>query len=301
MAALRERTAMLDTSIAFALCSLAIYGVTQVIAKFAVGSLNAESMVALNFLTSVPVYVFILVGALVLWGEYLDHLEYVFYALIGASTARGGYYIYLEALEKGDVSMVGSITAAFPAITAVLAVTFLGEKPNLINAAGIALIISSMVVLSYSRGNRAGKTAHSRSSLLLSLTTMIIWGVGGIFIKLALDGLPLIAYLGVYPLILPPIAFAYLRHRKATWRVFLPKWAVPVILAIVVAELWQLAYFAETSAISVGSASIVFPLISAYPVVTILGARAFLKERLSHREMLLIVAVIIGIVLASVA
>lgn len=301
MAAPRYGTAMLDPSIAFALCSLAIYGLTQVIAKFAVGSLNAESMVALNFLTSIPVYVFILAGALVLWGEYLDHLEYVFYALIGASTARGGYYIYLEALEKGDVSMVGSITAAFPAITAVLAITLLGEKLNMVNAAGIALIISSMVVLSYSHGRRANGAKLTRSSLVLSLTTMAIWGVGGIFIKLALEGLPLIAYLGVYPLILPPIAFAYLRHRKAPWRVFVPRWTVPVILAIVVAELWQLAYFAETSAISVGSASIVFPLISAYPIVTILGARMFLKERLSRLEMLLIMTVMLGIVLTSVA
>ncbi len=291
---------MVDASIAFALCSLAIYGVTQVIAKSAVGSLNAESMVALNFLASVPVYVFILFGAIVLWGEYLDHLEYVLYALIGASTARGGYYIYLEALEKGDVSMVGSITAAFPAITVVLAVAFLGEEPNLMNAAGITLIIGSMVALSYSHGRRANGAKVTRSSLVLSLTTMAIWGVGGVFIKLALDGLPLIAYLGVYPLILPPIAFAYLRHRKASWRIFLPKWTVPVILAIVVAELWQLAYFAETSAISVGSASIVFPLISAYPIVTIIGARAFLKERLSMTDTLLISAVILGIVLASV-
>jgi len=292
---------MVDASIAFALCSLAIYGVTQVIAKAAVGSLNAESMVALNFLASVPVYVFILFGALVLWGEYLDHLEYVLYALIGASTARGGYYIYLEALEKGDVSMVGSITAAFPAITAVLAVALLGEDLSLVKAAGITLIIASMVALSYSHGRRASGAKVTRSSLLLSLTTMVIWGVGGVFIKLALDGLPLIAYLGVYPLILPPIAFAYLRHRKASWRIFLPKWTVPVILAIVVAELWQLAYFAETSAISVGSASIVFPLISAYPVVTILGARAFLKERLSKTDALLIAAVVLGIVLTSIA
>jgi len=301
MAAPRYGTAMLDPSIAFALCSLAIYGLTQVIAKFAVGSLNAESMVALNFLTSIPVYVFILVGALVLWGEYLDHLEYVFYAIIGASTARGGYYIYLEALEKGDVSMVGSITASFPAITAVLAVTFLGEELSRVNAAGIVLIIASMVTLSYSHGNGKDSTKHLRSALVLSITTMVIWGVGGIFIKLALDGLPLIAYLGVYPLILPPIAFAYLRHRKAPWRVFLPKWTVPVMLAIVVAELWQLAYFAETSAISVGSAAIVFPLISAYPIVTIIGARMFLKESMSRLDMCLILAVIAGIVMTSFA
>lgn len=301
MAARRHRSAMFDASIAFALTALAVYGFTQVIAKFAVGSLNAESMVALNFLTSLPVYVFILAGALVLWGEYLDHLEYVLYALIGASTARGGYYIYMEALEKGDVSMVGSITAAFPAVTAVLAVTLLGEDLGLVNAAGIVVIIASMVALSFSHGRRNGGAGFSRSSLLLSLATFAIWGVGGVFIKLALDGLPLIAYLGVYPFILPPIAFAYLRHRRVTWSVFLPKWTVPVILAIVVAELWQLAYFAETSAVSVGSASVVFPLISAYPIVTIIGARLFLRESMTRLDMLLILAVIAGIVMTSFA
>ena len=292
---------MIDASIAFALTALAVYGLTQVIAKFAVGSLNAESMVALNFLASIPVYVFILAGAVVLWGEYLDHLEYVVYALIGASTARGGYYIYLEALEKGDVSMVGSITAAFPAVTVVLAVTLLGEELSWVNAAGVVVIIASMVALSHSHGKDGGGVGFSRSSLLLSLATFAIWGVGGIFIKMALDGLPLIAYLGVYPLILPPIAFAYLRHRKATWRVFLPRWTAPVILAIVVAELWQLAYFAETSAISVGSASVVFPLISAYPIVTIIGARLFLKEKMTRLEMALILAVVAGIVMTSFA
>jgi len=70
--------------------------------------------------------------------------------------------------------------------------------------------------------------------------------------------------------------------------------------AIVVAELWQLGYFAETSAISTGSAAIVFPLISAYPIVTIVGARLFLKERLSLTDWALLAVVIAGVVLASV-
>jgi drug/metabolite transporter (DMT)-like permease len=196
--------------------------------------------------------------------------------------------------------MVGSITAAFPAITAVLAVTLLGEELGAVKALGVLVIVVSMVALSYNHGRGVNGSAFSRSSLVLSVATLVIWGVGGVFIKLALDGLPLIAYLGVYPIILPPIAYAYLRHRKATWRVFLPRWSVPVILAIIVAELWQLGYFAETSAISTGQASIVFPLISAYPIVTIIGARLFLKERLSALEIALILAVVTGIILASI-
>jgi len=290
---------MPDVSIVLALCSLTIYGLTQVIAKAVVRNLDATSMVALNFLISIPIYVFLFACAVILWGEYVQHPEYVLYGLIGASTARGGYYIYLEALEKGAVSMVGSITAAFPAITALLAVTFLGEQVSLLNGVGITIIIVSMIALSYSHGRSSEGTVFSRTSLLLSIATLLIWGVGGVFIKLSLDVLPQIAYLGLYPFILPPIAFAYLRHKGATRAVLLPKWTVPVVGAIVVAELWQLAYFAETAAISEGSASIVFPLISAYPVLTILGARMALRERLSTKDWFLLAAVILGIVLTS--
>lgn len=291
---------MLDPSVTFALCSLALYGLTQVIAKFALRSLEATSMVAINFLISLPIYIFILVGAVVLWNEYMSNLMYVVFALIGASTARGGYYIYLEALERGSVSMVGSITAAFPAITAALAVTFLGERPSLVSAAGISVIIVSMVLLSHQQSRPNGGVAFPRSALVLSVTTLLIWGFGGVFIKLALDGLPVIAYLGVYPLILPPVAFAYFRHKRVRLRALLPRWTVPVMLAVVVAELWQLGYFAEIAAVSAGDASIVFPLISAYPIVTIIGARLYLKERLTGKELLLISAVIVGIVLTSV-
>ena len=292
---------MVDASIALALSSLAIYGLTQVIAKAAVSSLDSMSMVAVNFLVSIPIYVFLFICAIVLWGGYLDHLEYVLYGLVGASTARGGYYIYLEALERGSVSMVGSITAAFPAITAVLAVTFLGERLGLVNGAGIAIIITSMVALSLVQGGRASGSGMSRAALLLSLTTLCVWGFGGIFIKMALEGLPLMGYLGLYVFVLPPVAFAFLRHKGATRRVLFPRYTVPIIGAIVVAELWQLGYFAETAAISEGAASIVFPLISAYPIVTIVGARLWLKESLSRRELAILAFVVLGMVMASVA
>lgn len=291
---------MTDFSIVLALASLSIYGFTQVIAKAVVRNLGVTSMVALNFLISLPIYIFLLGCAIIFWGEYVDHLEYVLYGLIGASTARGGYYIYLEALERGAVSMVGSITAAFPAITAVLAVTLLGEEITLLNAIGITIIIASMVALSFSRGRSEDGGGFSKASLVLSLATFLIWGFGGIFIKLSLDGIPQIAYLGLYPFILPPIAVAYLRHKRATMAVVFRKWTVPVMGAIIVAELWQLAYFAETGAVAEGSASIVFPLISAYPIVTIVGARLALKESISRGDLLLLVAVIVGIVLTSV-
>ncbi|UCE91648.1 MAG: DMT family transporter [Methanobacteriota archaeon] len=292
---------MIEDAIALALCALVLYGLDQVIAKAVVRSLDATSMVAVNLVVSLPIFVFIFAGAALLWGEYLTHLEYVLYGLIGASTARGGFYIYLEALERGAVSLVGSITAAYPALTALLAITFLGEKLGLLSYLGISMIIASMAALSFThRDTTEGVTRFSRSSLLLSLATFLSWGVGAIFIKMALEGIPLISYLGLYVLVLPPIGFVYLRHKRASLRTLFPKWTVPIIGAIVVAELWQLAYFAETAAVSRGAASVVFPLISAYPVVTILGARAFLNERLSRPDLVILGIVILGIIMISV-
>ena len=295
------KRSMIEDAVALALCALVIYGLDQVLAKAVVRSLDATSMVAINFIVSLPLFVFIFAGAVLLWGDYLNHLEYVLYGLIGASTARGGFYIYLEALEKGAVSMVGSVTAAYPALTALLAITFLGERLGPLSFMGISMIIASMAALSFSHGRSTGEvTGFSRSSLLLSLATFLSWGVGAIFIKMALEGLPLMGYLGLYVFVLPPIGFVYLRHKRASLRILFPKWTVPVIGAIVVAELWQLAYFAETAAVSRGAASMVFPLISAYPVVTILGARAFLNERLSRLDWLILDIVILGIILISI-
>lgn len=291
---------MIETSIALALCSLLVYGATQVIAKAAVGSLKATSMVAVNFVVSIPIFVFLFISAILFWGEYLENIGYVVCGLIGASSARGGYYIYMEALERGSVSMVGSVTAAFPAITAALAVAFLGERPGITPSVGIGLVIVGMVLLSFSQGRNAAPSSFSRPALLLSVATLLIWGVGSVFIKLALDGLPLIAYLGLYVFVLPPIAFGYLRHKEASWSILMPKWTVPVIAAVVVAELWQLGYFAETAAVSQGAASVVFPLISAYPIVTIIGARIFLRESLSKTEWMILSLVILGMLLISV-
>jgi uncharacterized membrane protein len=292
---------MLDISVALALCSLLIYGLTQVLAKATVKSVSATSMVAINFLVTIPIYLVFLAGTLLFVDRSVLRPEYILYALIGASTARGGYYIYLAALEKGSVTMVGSITAAYPAITATLAVIVLSEPLELLNGVGIVVIIVSMVALSYVHGGHSGIIGFSRLALLLSLTTFVLWGVGGVFIKLALMHMPLIAYLSVYPFILPPLAFVFLRHERATRAEVFPRWCVPVMAAAAVAILWQLAYFAETGAVSQGAASIVFPLISAYPIVTILGARLLLYETLTRTDMILLASVMAGIVLTALA
>jgi transporter family protein len=285
--------------ILLALSAAVLYGISQAIGKLAIDSLTAPSMVAVNFLVSMPVYILFLFCFLLSLSSFRIGSEYIIFGLVAVLLGRAGYYTYLEALERGPVMIVGSITAAYPAIITVLAITLLGESLTSVQAAGVSLVIVSMIGLSFSHGSSKGSTSFTRLSLILSIVTLILWGVWGIFVKLALRELPIIFYLGLYSLVLPPLFYAYVRYKRIPRRQVLPKWSLPVVIAVIAVLIGQLALLADTTAVSLGEAAVVFPLIASYPIVMILLAFAFLKERLSRRDVSLVFAVIIGIILIS--
>lgn len=72
----------------------------------------------------------------------------VFYGvLIGVLAGMGGV-AYFAAMENGKASLVGPVTSLFPLLTVVLAVTFLKERMNRIQVAGIILGLIAIAILS---------------------------------------------------------------------------------------------------------------------------------------------------------
>ncbi len=59
-----------------------------------------------------------------------------------------GYIFFIKALEKGKVSVVMPLTALYPAITVIIALIVLKEKPNIYQWIGILLAIVAGVFLS---------------------------------------------------------------------------------------------------------------------------------------------------------
>jgi bacterial/archaeal transporter family protein len=284
--------------IIIALIAAVLYGVAQVVGKYVIDKLSAPMMVSINFVVTMPIYIVFLAAFIRGLGPWLTSIEPVIYGLIAALLGRAGYYLYLEAVERGPVTIVGSITAAYPAIITVLAITLLHEDITWLQGIGIAVIVGGMVGISLSHDESSSRTL-SRSSLILSLLTLAVWGVWGVFVKLALDTLPIIYYLGLYALVLPPLYFVYERHKKASGVKMLPKWSQPVMIAVVAAVIGQIGLLADTTAVSLGEAAIAFPLIASYPVIMILLAYVFLKERLSRRDLLMVAAVVAGILMVS--
>ncbi|MCA1591370.1 MAG: EamA family transporter [Acidobacteria bacterium] len=70
----------------------------------------------------------------------------VFGLISGAALALGLLFYYL-ALERGQVSIIVPLTAAYPAVTVLLGYAVLGERPGMMRWVGVVLVIIGALLL----------------------------------------------------------------------------------------------------------------------------------------------------------
>lgn len=294
---------MITLWLILALLAIFFYGISMVAQKVALYDMPAPKMIFLSLIFWVPLYTIFLIPFILNGSIWSTAPLILVYALLAASFGQLGYYTYVEAAERGPVSIVGSVTAAYPIMVIAFAIFILGETKEItiLQLAGALLITASIIALSFFHGGEQKKMPLGRRYYFLCLVTVFIWGLWAIFTKLTLDSLDPFLFIGIYALIIPPVTLGYYRFKKIRVRDAVPKWSRPLKIAIASAIIGNIAFFAEIFAISQGPASIVFPLVAASPLVVVLLAYGFLKERLTQREWVLIVAVIAGIILVSTA
>jgi drug/metabolite transporter (DMT)-like permease len=288
-----------DTWLLLALGAVLLYGVSQVAQKVSLSDIPASAVVSLSILLATPISLVCLAPYLVT-GEILDvePLSMVL-GLIAATFGQMGYYMYLEAAQRGPISIVGSVTAAYPIMVVAVAIGFLSEWPGSIQLAGALLVTGSIIALSYFHGGSSKSSGVTGRYFVLCIGSMLLYGFWGIFTKLTLDRIEPLLFLGIYVFVIPPTVLLYYRYKGIRLRQSIPSWSVPFIIAIIASEVGNIGFFLEVNAVADGPASIVFPLVAASPVVVVLLAYGFLKERLSKIEFALVAAVIAGIVLVS--
>jgi transporter family protein len=71
----------------------------------------------------------------------------LFWAFASAALAIGALILLYVALGSGEASKVVPVSAAYPAVTLVLAAIFLSEGFTLPRAGGVLLVIAGVVVL----------------------------------------------------------------------------------------------------------------------------------------------------------
>lgn len=132
--------------------------------------------------------------------------------------------------------------------------------------------------------------------LIYALTTTILWGVWGALIELPEKaGFPATLGYSVWALTMIPVAVVGLK--LISWKLDKDKRSIVMGMSTgLMGSGGQLILF---ECLRIGPAYIVFPIISLYPVVTILLSVVFLKERASKRAWIGIALSLVAIVMLS--
>ena len=207
------------------------------------------------------------------------------------------WILYFQSIVLGPVAIVGTLSAAYPALTIVFARVFLGEELTPLQYLAVTLVVGGCIGLSYAPSAEVGEVT-SRRWIPLSLLALVCWAASNTIIKYSYS-LPGAneAKLAVCSSIggaLTLGVFGLLRGRRGEHSV--RAW----VHSFVPMGMMAGGSLGLIIAARHGPISIVAPLIGAYPVVTLFYAALVLKERITRRQYGCIGSIITGMTLCSV-
>jgi drug/metabolite transporter (DMT)-like permease len=215
---------------------------------------------------------------------FFDHSGDALRAMAGGLSGVLGLGCFYRALAIGTMSIVAPISAAGVALPVIVGVAG-GDRPTVVQAAGLASIVLGVVLASRERHESDEAAAAGRASIGLALLAAV--GFGGFFVLIRAPSQESVLWTLVLSraVPIPLVAIVALRLRPR-----LPAVAFAAGMAAV-----GTIDLAATGLISLantkGELSIVSVLGGMYPVVTVMLAAAVLHERVRPSQ-------VVGVVLA---
>jgi transporter family protein len=206
----------------------------------------------------------------------------------GVLGSLGNIAYYQSLSAGGKAAAVTPITALYPLVTIALAMLFLGERFNVVQAAGVVVSILALYVF-----NVGADTGWLTVWLILAVIPVVLWGASALLQKIATTSgstelVTLAFLLGEFPVaLLTPLLQPLEFHLTAK------TWTMLLLLGLFFGLGNLTLIFAYGSG---GRAGIVTLLSSLYSVITIPLAMILLHEQVGPREWLGIVLTLGAIV-----
>ena len=285
---------MLELWLVLAVVDMMSWGVGQVLVKRATDRLGAVTMVLFVTLVDGALYLAVFLAA----GQSLAASAST-YAVAALTSAVGitGYILYFEALLRGNISVVATITAGSPIITILGAIAFLNEPPTLAQAAGMALLVAVILILSY---EPLGEEWKVPVAVTLSVAILVLWGIWGILTKVAVTApgfgpWQLLLFYSLSNFVAGVPYYVWRRKRFPPPNPSRRAYALGAGGFL----LMMGGIVASTVALSLGDASLVTAVGVCAPVVTSLVAFAFLREKATPLRILASLLFLPGILLVA--
>ena len=208
--------------------------------------------------------------------------------LAGALTCAGNVAYYHALNVGGKASTVVPLTALYPLVTIVLAVLLLRERLNAIQLGGIVL---SLVAIYFFNVTTVEGVVNPW--LMFALIPIGLWGVSGLLQKISTNDisgeLSALWFLAAFV----PVSVILLFLQPLTGPLAFRTWLLVAALGL----FFSLGNYAILLAFArAGKASIIAPLASLYPLVSVPIAITFLGEKISSRETVGIIVALLSVV-----
>lgn len=199
-------------------------------------------------------------------------------------------------IGKGEVSLTGTILAAYPLTTIILSGIFLHEQLGIFQKIAILLIILGSVLIAMPKNIKSFKFADW---VYWAIFGAILIGSGDFLAKVGISKSNAYTWLFFLALAgLPCILVNFLIDKKGrvipefNWQKFMP--------TIIGVGMVSLGIVPFNLAFQYGLASLVAPVSSSYVVLTAVLAFFFLKERINKVQLAGIISTSLGIILLGI-
>ena len=200
---------------------------------------------------------------------------------------------YYSALRLGKATIVSPVSGCISAFAVVLSILFLHETLTIAQIALVTAVVFGILLVAFSKTDE--DSSSSRVSIALALVVVVLGGGNAIIQKLIATGDHILVSFAIVRLssvgsLIPLLPlFGGLTSLKETSKGYVTMGFLGVVDA--------LAFFSLFMGFKTGFVSIVAPIATASPVVTIILAGLFLSERVSFRQKLGIITIITSIMI----
>lgn len=251
-----------------------------------IGGFNAlffEQIVAIVFLAPI---VWLVAGDIGLTWDVLPLL------LVTTAFWTYPYLSFYKGFEKGMLSVIAPIGAAWGGGAAVLAAFLLNESLTLPQWSSVAAILIGLFLVSTSWKDLKKLSYKKLAGVEWAVIALLGWSASAVLMKpLVLEVGPFISILLIKIVAMPMmlLALPFTNYKIKTPIKF---WKLVVLIGIIDA----IAFLGYNFGVEVGQVGIVGPIAAAFPVVTVILAWLFLKERLEKSQVLGVGLSIVGMI-----
>ncbi len=276
----------------FSLLTILLYGFMGLAAKFASSNLSPITVQVISTLGMIPTVVILFLSPNLkkVHGKFSIGVGYSI--LVGMVTAIAAIAMFSAFNAGGPASIVVPINSLASLVTVLLAWYFFREKLNPYQITGVVLSIIALILFNIESDGAQTDTmswyqAIMSKWMLLALLSLLAAGTAQFFIKAATNHVSADLVTFIVVIVFLFLAGILIFTDSFSWNMSLKD----LIACLLVGVLGSVAFLTNTVAYSSGMASLVAPLCSLFPVVTVILAVPILGEKLTW---LIIIAVIIS-------